>query len=205
PIQISRDPCRLLWLASFASIFSSTNRAKKARPCPFTPSRPFPIKGEGRRGPHQGMAHPSILPAVPLIEEISGRHLTGDVDRHRITFPVLDQRRLAKISVHELLNEFIAAELEKLHVRLDAPIDRHGNAPRAGEYVRILDRHLVPDDVGRPQREALDQVQRVAMKIPGTIEPGPIVEIRHIDEKYISVPSSDRMAHPGVVGRADGL
>jgi hypothetical protein len=31
---------------------------------------------------------------------------------------VLDQRLLAKISVHEFLDEFVAAELQELHVRL---------------------------------------------------------------------------------------
>jgi hypothetical protein len=36
-----------------------------------------------------------MLPAVPLIETVAKRHLAGDIDAHRITFPVLDQRLLA--------------------------------------------------------------------------------------------------------------
>jgi hypothetical protein len=54
------------------------------------------------------------LPAVPLIEAVTERHVASDVDRHRITFPVLDQRLLAKISVNELLDEFVAAKLYQL-------------------------------------------------------------------------------------------
>src|ERR1700722_14539888 len=105
------------------------------------------------------------LLTVPLIEGVSGRHLTGEIDGHRITFPVLDQRLLAKISVHELLDEFVAAELKELHVRFHPAIQRHGDAPRLGKDLGVLDRHFVPDDVGRPQREALDQVHRLAVKI----------------------------------------
>jgi hypothetical protein len=73
------------------------------------------------------------------------------------------------------------AELKQLHVWLRAPIDRHRDAPRPGEDVGILDRHVVPDDVGRLQREALDQLERIAVVIAGAVEPGPIVEVRDID------------------------
>src|SRR5215510_6326195 len=90
----------------------------------------------------------SSLPAVPLIELIARRDLAGDIDCHGLAFPALDQRLLAQMSVHELLGKFIAAELEQLHVRLCAPIERHGDAPWPGEDIGILDRHVIPDDVG---------------------------------------------------------
>src|SRR5271163_4019231 len=117
-----------------------------------------------------------MSPTVPLIKEVTGRDLAGDVDRHRIAFPMLNQWLFAKISVHELLDEFVAAELEELDVRLGATIERHGDLPRPREHLGILDRHLVPDDVRRPLREALDEVQRIAVEVAGAIEPGAIVE-----------------------------
>src|SRR5438046_9560488 len=95
----------------------------------------------GRGGP------PRMLPAVPLIEQITGRYLASDIDSHGIAFPGLDQRLLAKISVHELLDELVAAELEQLHVRLCATIDRHGDAPRPVEDLGALDRPVVPHAV----------------------------------------------------------
>src|SRR2546423_9004194 len=115
-----------------------------------------------------------MLPAVPLIEKIAGRYLASDIDPHGIAFPGLDQRLLAKISVHELLDELVAAKLEQLHVRLRTTIERHGDAPWPREDLGILDRHVIPDNVRRPQREALDQFQRVAVMIAGAGEPGAI-------------------------------
>ncbi len=74
---------------------------------------------------------------------------------------------------------------------------RHGRVKTFG----IFDRHFVPNDVRRHQREALDQVQRVAVEIPGAVEPAPVVEIRHVDDQRVSVPASDGVAHPGIVRR----
>src|SRR5215471_8254397 len=79
------------------------------------------------------------LPTIPLIELIARRYFALDVDRHRLAVPVRDERGFAKVPVHELLGEFVAAEFEKLHVRLDASIERHGNAPWPREHVGILD------------------------------------------------------------------
>src|ERR1700674_610590 len=95
-----------------------------------------------------GYLAPSTLLTVPLIEGVAGRHLAGDIDRHGIAFPVLDQRLLAKISVHELLDELVAAKLEQLDGRLYATIERHGDAPRPREDLGVFDRHLVLNDVG---------------------------------------------------------
>src|SRR6266853_1211045 len=97
--------------------------------------------------PELGYWRPSVLPTVPLIEAIAGRYLAGDIDRHGIAFPALDQRLLAKISVHEFFDEFVAAKLEKLHVRFHATIERHGDLPRPREDLGVFDRHFVPNDV----------------------------------------------------------
>src|SRR5437879_10758786 len=120
----------------------------------------------------------SMLLTVPLIEAVAWRHLASDVDRHGLAFPMLNQLLLAKTSVHELFDEFVAAKVEKLHVRLHPTIERHRDPPRPSKDLRIFDRHFVPNDVRRHRREALDQVQCVAVEIPGAVEPTPVVEIR---------------------------
>src|SRR6266550_6167644 len=89
----------------------------------------------------------STLLTVPLIEAVTGWHLASDVDRHGLPFPMLHQLLLAKTSVHELLDEFVAAKIEKLHVRLHAAIERHRDPPRPRKYLRIFDCHFVPNDV----------------------------------------------------------
>src|SRR4029077_15047288 len=85
--------------------------------------------------------------AEPLIETVARRDLAGDVDRHGLALPVLHQLLFPQVAVHELLDELVAAELEELHVRLDAPVERHGDPPRPREHVGIFDRHVVLDDV----------------------------------------------------------
>ena len=69
-----------------------------------------------------------MLPAVPLIETVAKRHLAGDIDTHRITFPVLDQRLLAKISVHE----FVAAELDSVLRKTGWAVFQSGGLARMG-------------------------------------------------------------------------
>src|SRR6266853_3262134 len=133
----------------------------------------------------------SMLLTVPLIEAVTWRHLASDVDRHGLAFPVLNQLLLAKTSIHELFDEFVAAEVEKLHVRLHPAIEWQGDPQRPRKDLRIFDRHFVPNDVRRHRREALHQVQRVAMEVPGAVEPTPLVEIRHVDDEGVSVPTSD--------------
>ena len=111
------------------------------------------------------------------------------------------QLLLAKTSIHELLDEFVATKLEQLHVRFHATIERHGDPPRPLKNLGIFDRHFVPNGVRRHQREALGQMQSVAMEIPGAVEPAPVIEIRDVDDESISVPSSHGVTHPGIVRR----
>ena len=74
--------------------------------------------------------------------------------------------------------------------------------PRTREHLRILDRHFVADGVGTDRRVTLHQAQRVAVEVPGSIEPVLAVEVRHLDDQRISFPAADRVAHVGIVGRA---
>src|SRR5690348_2878379 len=86
----------------------------------------FPARSQALCASIASLSLSSSLPAVPLIELIARRDLASDIDGHGLAFPALDQRLLTQMSVHELLGEFIAAELKQLHVRLRPPIERHG-------------------------------------------------------------------------------
>src|SRR5262245_3807432 len=134
-------------------------------------------------------------PTVPVIELLTRRDLPRDVNDDGVSFPALHQLLLAQISVQELFDEFDAAILHELRVRLQAAIQRHGDSPRAGKGLRILDRHLIVDGVWADRREALDQVQRVAMEIPGPVEPVLAVEVRHIDDQRVPFPVAHGMPH----------
>ena len=67
--------------------------------------------------------------------------------------------------------ERVALMLEKLRIRFLPTIERHPHLPRSREHLRILDGHLVVDVVRSDGRVALDHVQRVAVEIPGAVEP----------------------------------
>src|ERR1700737_5275995 len=92
------------------------------------------------------LEYAKALLTVPLIEPVTGRHLASDVDRHGLAFPVLNQLLLTKTSVHELFDEFVAAKVEKLHVRFHPTIEWHGDPPRPSKDLRIFDYHFVPND-----------------------------------------------------------
>src|SRR5216684_2273807 len=101
------------------------------------------------------------LPSVPLVELVAGWDLSGDVDVHRLAFPMLHQRLLAKIPEQELLRKFNAAVLEQLHVRIHPAIDRHRDAPWPCKHLRVFNGDFVTDDVRRLERKTLDEMQGV--------------------------------------------
>ena len=55
---------------------------------------------------------------------------------------------------------------------------------------------------GVDRREALDQVERVAVEVAGPIEPVLAVEFLHVDDQRIALPAARRMPHAGVSRRA---
>ncbi len=119
---------------------------------------------------------------------------------------MLHQLLLAQVPVHELFREVDAREVEQLDLRLEPAIDRHRDRPRAREHFRVLDRRLVAQRIRRDRREALDDVQGIAVEIPRAVEPRLVVEMRHVDHERVSVPAPDRVAHPRVVRRTgDGI
>ncbi len=72
--------------------------------------------------------------------------------------------------------------LEKLRIRFLPTIEDHPHRPRSREHLRILHRHLIVDVVGTDERVAFDQVQGLAVEIPGPVEPRLIVEMHDVDD-----------------------
>src|SRR5262245_40018787 len=66
---------------------------------------------------------------------------------------------------------------EQLSVLLFVPIKEHAHLPWSREHFRIFDRRFVPDVIGSGRRVTLDDVELLAVKIAGAIEPGHIVEM----------------------------
>src|SRR5438034_5605657 len=142
------------------------------------------------------------LPSVPVMELVRGWNLACDVHDHGLALPALDQLLLAEISPQELFDKLHAAVFEKLRVGFQATVERHRDFPWARKDFRILDRHLVMYGVTRNRREAFNQMQGVAVKVAGPVEPVLAVETGHVDDQCIAFPAADRMTHVGIVGWA---
>src|SRR4029077_18666711 len=132
--------------------YSAKLRSHRLQPPAALESRWTPFARGGSIIPAKDMERPPMLLAVPLIEAVTRRYFASDVNRHVLAFPVLHQLLLAKTPVHELLDEFIAAKVEKLHVRFHPTVERHGDPPRPRKNLRIFDGHFVPNDVSRHRR-----------------------------------------------------
>src|SRR5881394_2984870 len=94
----------------------------------------------------------------------------------------------AKVTIQELLGEFYTSEFQKLSVFLESAVEGHADLPGAREHLGVFDRGLVLNHVGPGRRISLDDVKRVAVKVPGAVEPRLIVERRHVDHQRVSFP-----------------
>src|SRR5437762_4110344 len=74
------------------------------------------------------------------------------------------------LAVKEIADELFALELAELHVRLDAPIERHADRPRARVDVRVFDGRLIRKVIGVHPADALHNVQAVCVIVARTIE-----------------------------------
>src|SRR5262245_63095662 len=64
-----------------------------------------------------------------------------------------------------------ALVFQDLKVRFAMTVQHHAHAPRSREYLRVLNRHLIRDVVAIEWGETLDQMQLLAVKVSGTVEP----------------------------------
>src|SRR5437762_5173698 len=104
------------------------------------------------------------------------------------------------MSVHQLLYELDALELHLLRVLILSAVERHLNLPGVCEHFRILDRHLVVEDVRALACESLGHVEGFAVEVAGSVEPGLIVETNSIHDQRIPVPATGRLSHPCIHG-----
>ena len=84
---------------------------------------------------------------------------------------------------------------------LVVPRQREGQRPRPREGFRVLDPRLVVDPVGRRSREALDDLQRRALRDPfhparrrAGRNPVPVAEVGGLDHQRVAFPAAARVA-----------
>ena len=77
-------------------------------------------------------------------------------------------------------------------------VERHAHFPGPRENFWIFNCRFVLNHIRAGARVALDNVQRLAVKVSGPVEPGLVVESRHIDDQSFAFPVADRLSHPGV-------
>ena len=153
--------------------------------------------GNGQsHGRHDGRRRPTPAAHVELLPQ---PHLIGS---------------LLVFSEDQILHELLALELAKLHVRLDAAVQRHADLPRTRVHVRILDRGLVPEVIGPGPRDAFDDMQAVGMEVSGPVQESRVHgalfvhgpdrsahEPGAVDDQRLALPAPVRPSHPGIGGR----
>src|SRR4051812_35782221 len=92
-------------------------------------------------------------------------------------------RRPAKMPVDDFFRELNAVVLQQTWRLFQPAVERHLHLPRTGEDLLILDRDVVLEGVRTDRRISLGHPQGVAVKIPGAVEPGLIVETGRIDDE----------------------
>src|SRR5579875_709410 len=133
---------------------------------------------------------------VALIHGIALRNLAGDIHVHRGSFPVFHKLVLAEMAIKSLLHHLDAAEIGQLGVRFEAAVDGKTDFPGPGEYLRVFQRGFVVNHVLTLQGVPLGDLQGVAMKIAGPVEPRAIREIRDIHDQRVALPMAHGIAHP---------
>src|SRR5690606_24901026 len=73
------------------------------------------------------------------------------------------------------------------------PLLRPRRGPRARVRPRVVDRDLVSERVDVRARDALDQMQRLGVRIAFTVQPEPLVEADRVDHERVAFPVSDRV------------
>src|SRR5580693_1419866 len=83
----------------------------------------------------------------------------------------------------------------------DLPVGPQGEGsrvlPRPGERLGVLDDHLVGDVPEVGTREALDEVQLIAVRMANRIQAGLAVEVDGIDDQRVALPMTHRVPKPG--------
>src|SRR4030095_10921018 len=97
---------------------------------------------------------------------------------------------LAELPEQELLGERHTLELEQLDVGLHPAIEGEPDLPRTREDLGVFNGGFVHHVVRAGRRVALDDVQHVAMKVAGAVEPGLFALAGHVDDQRVAFPAS---------------
>src|SRR3990172_5492279 len=114
-------------------------------------------------------------------------------------------RSPAILSVHQLLHELDALEIEELRSRLHPTIKRHADRPGSSEDLGIREGRFVQEVIRGHPSVSLHYAKLLAVKVAGPVEPGSIVEPRNLDDERFALPPADRLPHPGFDGRRTGV
>src|SRR5690606_21625096 len=95
--------------------------------------------------------------------------------------------------------ERVSVVLDQLEVLLPMAVEDHAQRPRARIDFRVFEGRRVLDRGAVEEPPALDDVELIAVIVPGTIEPGSSVEADAVDDQRVAFPRSARISHPQVV------
>src|SRR6266853_3757561 len=91
--------------------------------------------------------------------------------------------RFAKMPVYEVFDKLDASEFQQPRAFFLPPIERHAHLPRTREHFLVVDRGFPVQMVRASGRDPFNHVHRVAVKVPGPIEPAEVVESRRVDDE----------------------
>src|SRR5216684_6511881 len=110
----------------------------------------------------------------------------------------MQESRKAPMQNRRWPSKRIALVFQQLKILLLVTIEEHAHLPWSREHLRILDQRFVSQVVRSSWRVAFNHVQGVTVEISGPVEPGPVVEIGHIDHQRISFPTAARVPQPPI-------
>jgi hypothetical protein len=116
---------------------------------------------------------------------------------------VVTVEALVEFAVQQLLRERHALEFHQVLLGVRVARETKAHRPRARERLRILERRRVIDGVRSRERVTLDDLERCARVIAGSIEPRHAVETRHVDDKRVAIPARVRDTHPAIDRRGN--
>src|ERR1051325_7956419 len=92
----------------------------------------------------------------------------------------------------------VALVFEQLRVGFAMPVEQHADGPGTSERLAVLNPSLIREEIRFSARDALDNMQRVAMEISRPVEPGLRIEIGDIHDQRLALPMPARIADPEI-------
>src|SRR6516164_4903375 len=102
------------------------------------------------------------------------------------------------MSVEQLFRKRYALEFKKLRVFIGPSVQRKTHLPWTSEYLGVVNRCFVLQDVSTHGCISFDHMHRIAMEVSGTVEPGLVIETGDIHHQSVSIPVAERPSHVAV-------